>query len=166
MSSYYNGGFVDDVWNYVADDAAVPADGDVIVSLVRWRDERDALAGRSGRIGVVLAPDDEIDADADALGDVSLVSVTFPKFTDGRGYSQARTLRDLYGFDGEIRARGDVLADQIPLMLRCGINAFEVSHAPTLDALKDGTLPGLEHGYQSPVGARFGAKRRGAAVPA
>ena len=50
--------------------------------------------------------------------------MNFPKFTDGRGYSSARLLRDRYSFRGEIRAIGDVLQDQLFYMKRCGIDAY------------------------------------------
>ena len=50
----------------------------------------------------------------------------FPKFTDGRAYSQARLLRDRYRYKGELRASGDVLRDQLLFMRRCGFNSFVV----------------------------------------
>ena len=71
-----------------------------------------------------------------------------PKFSDGRSYSTARLLRERLGFKGELRAVGDVLADQIPLMRRCGIESFEVKHAPTRAALFAGKLAEMHHFYQ------------------
>jgi len=62
---------------------------------------------------------------------ISLLAIEFPLFTDGRGYSQARMLREM-GFTGEIRALGDVLPDQVFFMARCGIDTF---------ALKEGHSP-------------------------
>ena len=55
----------------------------------------------------------------------SVIVLDFPTFKDGRAYSQARLLRERYGYAGEIRARGDVLRDQLLFMARCGVNAFE-----------------------------------------
>lgn len=55
----------------------------------------------------------------------STIILDFPAFKDGRAYSQARLLRERYGYTGEIRARGDILRDQLLFMARCGINAFE-----------------------------------------
>ena len=70
-------------------------------------------------------------------------------------------LRDRFGFRGELRAIGDVLIDEIPLMLRCGFDSFEVTNAPTLDALRAGRLPGPPIHYQpasvgdeTPAGSR------------
>ncbi len=62
----------------------------------------------------------------------------FPAFTDGRGYSTARLLTERYDYQGELRAVGDVLTDQIPFMRRCGFNALVVTHEPTRKALQDG----------------------------
>ena len=53
----------------------------------------------------------------------------FPTFTDGRAYSYARTLRERYGYAGEVRATGDVLRDQLAFMQRAGFDAFELADA-------------------------------------
>jgi len=57
-------------------------------------------------------------------GHAALIAVDFPKFTDGRGYSIARLLRDRYNFRGELRAIGDVLRDQLFALSECGFDAF------------------------------------------
>jgi uncharacterized protein (DUF934 family) len=57
---------------------------------------------------------------------LALIALEFPKWTDGRAYSQARLLRERYGFEGELRATGQVLRDQFVFMLRAGFDAFEV----------------------------------------
>jgi uncharacterized protein (DUF934 family) len=54
------------------------------------------------------------------------VILDFPKYTDGRAYSQARLLRERHGYRGELRATGNVLRDQLLLMRRCGFDAYEV----------------------------------------
>ena len=77
-----------------------------------------------------------------------LVALAFDKFADGRSFSYARILRDRRQFRGELRAIGDVLIDEIPLMLRCGFDSFEVTNAPTLHALQAGRLPGSPLHYQ------------------
>src|SRR5476649_2735616 len=59
------------------------------------------------------------------LDGVKLVVLEFPKFTDGRAYSQARILRERLGYTGELRASGAVFLDQLPFLLRCGFDAFE-----------------------------------------
>ena len=67
------------------------------------------------------------------LDEVTLLAVEFPKFTDGRGYSIARILRDRYGYTGELRAVGDVLHDQLLFMARCGFDAFELKAGKDID---------------------------------
>ena len=137
MEIIKNKEIVQDPWRHVEDDEAVPPAGDVIVSLARWRAEADALRSRDARVGVRLQPADEVrdlEPDLEAL---PLVAISFPKFTDGRGYSQARTLRDQLGYRGELRAVGHVLRDQLFYMHRCGIDAFELAPGKSLtDALE------------------------------
>jgi uncharacterized protein (DUF934 family) len=58
------------------------------------------------------------------LEGVKLIVLNFPKFTDGRAYSQARLLRERLGYRGELRATGAVFLDQLPFMLRCGFDSF------------------------------------------
>ncbi|MEO1136529.1 MAG: DUF934 domain-containing protein [Pseudomonadota bacterium] len=65
------------------------------------------------------------DLECDVHG-FSVIVLDFPAFKDGRAYSQARLLRERYGYAGEIRARGDVLRDQVLFMARCGFDAFEI----------------------------------------
>ncbi|AXS39308.1 DUF934 domain-containing protein [Breoghania sp. L-A4] len=148
---FRNGRFEADDWVLLDDDADVPAEGAAFVSLGRWTAERDALAGRNAPLGVVIRAGDNVeDIEAD-VGRFSAIAVDFPKFTDGRGFSSARLLREDFGYTGEIRAIGDVLLDQIPLMRRCGVDAFDVGNEPTRSALEDGTMPEVTLYYQ-PVG--------------
>lgn len=74
---------------------------------------------------ITLANTDEVSAPGDWLAGVKLVVLNFPKFTDGRAYSQARLLRERLGYTGELRATGVVLRDQLPFLLRCGFDSFE-----------------------------------------
>lgn len=101
-----------------------PAHPDLIVPLVLWRRRREDLLERGGRLGVRLAPEDGPDAIAADLAHFDLVAVAFPAFTDGRGYSTGRLLRERYAYAGELRAIGDVLRDQLLALRRCGFNSF------------------------------------------
>lgn len=103
-----------------------PADSGVaaIVSLARWMEWRAAGVRPHPDTGVWLQPDDDFEpllADIDRL---ALIAVHFPVFTDGRGYSIARLLRERHGYRGELRAIGDVLRDQLYFLRRCGFDAF------------------------------------------
>ena len=108
--------------------------GDVIAPLGLWRLRRDELIGRAGRRGVLLAANDAPEAVAPDLALVDLVAVRFDKFSDGRGYSLARLLRERHGWRGELRASGDVRRDQLPFMERAGFDAFELRDEESADA--------------------------------
>jgi uncharacterized protein (DUF934 family) len=68
-------------------------------------------------------PAHEIAAD---LAHFALVALEFPKLGEGRPYSTARLLRERHGFVGEIRAIGEVVRDHLPLLARCGFDAFQL----------------------------------------
>ena len=84
------------------------------------------LAARQGETGVIWPNNRDIDELAPYLDKLALVALVFPKFQDGRAYSQARILRERLGFRGELRATGQVLRDQFIFMQRAGFNSFEV----------------------------------------
>ncbi|MGB3875665.1 MAG: DUF934 domain-containing protein [Shinella zoogloeoides] len=99
-------------------------------------------------LGVLIAPADDVRRLEGHQGRLALVAVAFPAFSDGRAFSHASLLRSRLGFTGEVRAVGDVLIDQIPLMLRCGIDSFAVSNATALKRLAENRLPGIDNHYQ------------------
>ena len=133
MTTYIkNGEVVDDGYTAVADEAPLP-DGPVIVSLTRLRRDREALFERNTALGVKLAADQSPEALGSDLERLSLVVLEFPKFRDGRPYSWARLLRTRLRFEGEIRATGDFLFDQLAFMRRVGFDAFELPPAITPD---------------------------------
>ncbi len=139
--------FVTDAWRTLADDEAFPIGGQAILSLARWRADQAALAETGAAIGVILQPGNTIDPATDGIARLGVIALAFPKFTDGRAYSTARRLREA-GFTGEIRATGDVLLDQLPLMLRAGFDAFEITHAATVHALEQAPVPAVSRIYQ------------------
>jgi phosphoadenosine phosphosulfate reductase len=96
-------------------------------------------------------PADKIEAVETDLGRFASVAIAFPAFGDGRGYSSARLVTERYKYQGELRATGDVLMDQLTLMRRCGINAFVVTHPATREALETGHLTTVNLFYQ-PIG--------------
>jgi len=116
---------VTDRWSLVretADPQALP-EGPVIVNLATWLEHRAALMAL-GDAAVWLAPADDPAALADDVFALPLIAVDFPKFSDGRGYSTARLLRERFGFRGELRAVGDVLRDQLYYLYQVGFDAF------------------------------------------
>ncbi|PPR69837.1 MAG: hypothetical protein CFH03_02311 [Alphaproteobacteria bacterium MarineAlpha3_Bin2] len=126
-----DGKLIDDPWSHIADEVAIPASGQVIVGLKRWREERDSLIKRKDPAGVRLQSDHTAGDVADDLEHLGVVALAFPVFKDGRAYSNARRLRERHGYTGEIRAIGNVLRDQYLFMLRCGFDALEVKEGET-----------------------------------
>lgn len=140
------------------------AEGDaVVVSLGRLLSERQPLASRAGALGVVLQPDDDPLAIVSKLERLALVAVNFPVFTDGRGYSSARLIRERLGWTGELRAVGDVQRDQIPYLSRVGFDAFALKEGQdpkaALRALDD-----FSEAYQASVSQPLPLFRRRAAA--
>lgn len=128
--------FCPDVWVLLDDDAPVPEAGSVMVSLVRWLDERKSLSRRSEGVGVWLAADGDVELLGERSAGLALISLQFPRFQDGRAYSQARLLRERYGYCGELRAKGNVLRDQLAFMVRCGFDSFDLSERINLADIK------------------------------
>ncbi len=126
MALIKDGRVVEDRWIAVADGAPLPDQGPVVIGLARWHSERDALLSGFRPLGLRLDNDQSPAPIAGDLAHFDLVVLNFPRFTDGRAYSQARLLRERYRFPGEIRATGQVLRDQLAAMRRCGFDAFEI----------------------------------------
>ena len=104
-----------------------------MAEMLRYRDDEpvdhpavtvDSFVDQSNAAAVRIEPGDDARELLPHLGRLALVEVNFPAFGDGRGYSSARILREA-GYDGELRAVGDVLVDQLAYMRRCGFDAFE-----------------------------------------
>jgi len=108
--------------------AEVPMDAALIIPLAELRRDPTRWHGRCGRLGVRLGPADAVEELAGELPFLSLVALEFPNPGDGRGYSQARLLRERFGFRGELRAVGaGVRQDQVFLLARCGFDAIELA---------------------------------------
>jgi len=107
-----------------------------------------AEASNDVGLGVLIKPGDDVRKLEPYLYRLEIVAVEFPAFNDGRAFSHASLLRDRLAFRNEVRAVGDVLIDQIPLMLRCGIDSFAVKNATALKRLEEGRLPGIDVHYQ------------------
>lgn len=120
------GQVVEDSWQ-AADPEAATAGELQIHSLDQWL----SLADRSGR-AVLLEPGQAPAPLFDHLGDIPLVAINFPVFTDGRGFSYARELRER-GFDGELRACGHFIRDQLTYLRRCGFDAFQMADESELE---------------------------------
>lgn len=142
-------GFVTDHWTRVEVLSDAPAQAHAILPLQAFLDiEAATRAARDGRIGVHLAPGEAIDSIIAHLDDLPIVSLAFPAFNDGRSYSKAQLLRTRHGYKGVVRAAGDVLIDQIPLMIRTGFDEFEIRNPTALRRLEEGRVGGIAYLYQ------------------
>jgi len=108
------------------------------------------LADWQGELRVKLGPADDPGALAGKFAGIEAIAIDFPQFTDGRGYSSARLLRERYGFKGEIRAVGDVLRDTLFYLSRCGFDAFELKDQSHLEDALTG-FGDFSDGYQASV---------------
>lgn len=117
-----DGKVVADVWTFVEDDAELSPGGCFTVSLGRFVADQDTLLARNEDVGVRLGPADDPELLKPVLDSLNLIEVDFPKYTDGRGYSIANLLRRRLGYQGELRAVGEVLRDQLGFMLRAGFD--------------------------------------------
>jgi len=120
------GRIVEDRYVRVADDAPLPERAPVIVSAQRFLANAPELVLRDGSLGVAWPNDLRVVQIAPWLGHLALIALDFPKFRDGRAYSQARQLREHHNFRGTLRATGDVLRDQFHFLVRAGFDSFDV----------------------------------------
>jgi len=126
----------------VGDDDGLPKSGAVLLELARWERDRAQLDGRDAPLAIRLPNTADIATLDSAVLNTDLIVLQFPSFGDGRGYSQARLLRDARGYKGELRATGAaVVRDQLLGMVRCGIDSFELradqSSESCMQALKE-----------------------------
>ncbi len=140
-------GFVDgDIWVTETEDRKAGEGEKVLLPL-------DAFLEAVGEtndvgLGVLIAPADDVKKLEPYLDRIALIAVAFPAFNDGRGFSHASLLRERLGYAGELRAVGDVLIDQVPLMLRTGFDSFAVTNPVAQRRLAENCLTGVAQRYQ------------------
>lgn len=142
-------GFIDDEWTMLAGEVAISASGKFIVPLAGYlalsQAERESGAGR---LGVLISPSDDLESIAPHLSAIALVALSYPAFSDGRAYSKSVLLKSRCNFAGTLRATGDVLIDQVELMLRVGFDELEISNPATIARLERGRPGGVALHYQ------------------
>jgi uncharacterized protein (DUF934 family) len=122
-----------DEWRYVAE-AASDAGAPLIITFDEWQREPDTWIARGSRLGVVLSAAHKVEQLAPDLARFALIAAEFSSLSEGRGYTQARLLRERWNFQGELRATGHVRRDQLFFMARCGFNSFELPDTDIDDA--------------------------------
>lgn len=160
-----HGSVIADRWTLLRGAAALadlPDGAPAIVPLALWLRHRAALIAR-GEVGVLLTPADDPAAIAPDLGWIPVIAVDFPQFTDGRGYSHARLLRERHGYVGELRAVGDVGRDQLCNLAQVGFDRFALPGERDLGAALAG-LADFSDGYQSAYRRTPWFRRRTAAA--
>lgn len=109
-----------------------PARKHTLLTLEQWHAVRKTWPAGLAK-GVLLANTVDIETLVDDLHRLQLLVLQFPKWVDGRAYSQARLLRARYRFGGEIRAAGDVLVDMVPMLARTGFSSVQLRRDQKLE---------------------------------
>jgi uncharacterized protein (DUF934 family) len=134
---------IENTWQYIADNDELKT-GDISVSFARWQADKQQLMAHDGKLGIRMSTTDSADELANDLERFQLIELDFPDFADGRLFSQAWLLRGRYHYQGEIRAIGHYIPDQVFYLARVGVNAFSPKVAEELPdiikKLKDFTV--------------------------
>ena len=164
-----NSELVEDEWTLIEDGRAdiEAGPGKVIVTLARWRGEREALLRGHAAVGVLVPNTADIEAVFVEIEDRPLIVLQFPTFTDGRALSQAVVLRKRLGFRGELRAVGDVIRDLVFWLGRCGFDSIVPRKDQSLEGCRE-ALREITVAYQAAADAHtpVWARRRRSGVVA
>ena len=139
---------VEDNWQVVDKDATEVPEGAVIVPLTLWQSQKDSLSGRD-QLGVWLDSDESPKAIAEDLENFAVVAVNFPVFTDGRGFTYGRELREQLNYQGEVRAIGGFMRDQLFYLKRCGFDAYALENTNIDEAVN--SLSVFSETYQAAI---------------
>lgn len=147
------GTIVNDEWQLI--DAEVESsdelpEGKIIVPLPLWLSHKSQLRDRLPHLGVWLNGDEDTAQLRQDVEELPIIAVNFPAFTDGRGFSAGRLLRERHGFSGELRAVGNFLRDQLCYLRRCGFSAFSLGEKYDAEAAL-ASLHDFSEYYQSAV---------------
>ncbi len=123
MQVIKNRQIVDDAWQMIGVNDLLP-ESHFIIPFMRWKKERDMFIDKRTNLGVCVNGGDNLEDLIEDLGLFSIIALEFPKYTDGRCFSYARLLRERYHYQGELRAVGNVLRDQLAFLERCGIDSI------------------------------------------
>jgi uncharacterized protein (DUF934 family) len=128
---------VEDDFRHLADGEPPPDAGKIIVGLARWLEAREVLLGSHAAVGVRMGPD-KLPKDLPDLQRAALIAIEFPRFTEGRGYSVARLLRERERYRGEVRAIGWITRDLLRNLERAGFDAYELKPGKPLESALEG----------------------------
>ena len=120
----------------IGEDGPMPTPGpcaDRLLTLDQWHAVRQHWP-QDIQAGVVVPNDTDIETLEADLPRLALIALQFPKWVDGRAYSQARLLRSRLRYSGEVRATGEVLVDMLPLLHRTGFDAVQLRADQSLES--------------------------------
>jgi uncharacterized protein (DUF934 family) len=140
-----NGEISENQWTHLNTEA-IPNNGAITLPLDRWIAEQQQIAGRTAPLGVRLLPDSNLADISNHLADLQLIVIEFPVLADGRVFSFAKLLRR-NGYQGEIRAIGNFVSDQMYYLQRVGVNSFEVPESISEQTIHE-TLNRFSVSYQ------------------
>ena len=129
-----NGRVIADRYVHVLDDAPLPDGIPVIAPATRFLADAAEILQHDASVGVAWPNNRRVAELAPYLDRLAVVALAFPAFKDGRAYSQARLLRERYGFRGELRATGQILRDQFMFLVRAGFDVLDVAKASDVEA--------------------------------
>ena len=142
---------IENSWIFISDESALPMKPlDITVSLNRWNTCQAELKKYSGKVGLRVNPDDDLNNLSLSTEQPPLIEINFPVYTDGRGFSHTQRLRTQFKYTGEIRAVGQFMPDQFFYLARVGVNAFALEDKKLLQAGLT-TLNDFSKSYQSSV---------------
>ncbi|MEX0627990.1 MAG: phosphoadenylyl-sulfate reductase [Cucumibacter sp.] len=153
-SLFKSGRFIADPWRTWVEGDDPASVKFTHVPLKAWAGNREAFARNPHPVGLSIEPiaGDRVEAVGGELDKFNSIAVAFPKFTDGRGYSAARLIRERFGYRGELRAVGDILADQAGFLRRCGFDALVVTDKGARRVLEEDAVKEVSV-YLQPVGS-------------
>ncbi len=98
--------------------------------------------------GLLLETDEDVGVICSLISKLPVIAIRFQTFTDGRGFSQARLLRERYGYTGKLQALGDFLPDQMHYLTRCGFDNFILPDGTDLETAEN-CLKAFSEAYQT-----------------
>jgi uncharacterized protein (DUF934 family) len=143
-----NAEIIDDNWQVLDKDFAGELDQNAVFVPLSYLLASPSILDERDNVGVWLDSDQGPEPLEPYLDRLPAIAINFPKFVDGRGYSYARILRDRFNYQGEVRAIGDILHDQLFYLKRCGFDAFAVREDKDISIALNG-LSDFSNSYQT-----------------
>ncbi len=140
-----NGGICENRWTHLTTET-IPNNGSITLPLDRWIAEQQQISERTDPVGVRLLPDSNLAETSNHLAELQLIVIEFPVLADGRVFSFVRLLRR-NGYQGEIRAIGNFVTDQMYYLQRVGVDSFELPDSVSEQSIQE-TLNRFSVSYQ------------------